>query len=102
MGDMPGAEPGPPGPGPKLLFGGGPRKPPGPYEPGAIGPIPPTPRGGFIRGLIPIGGGPETFGTHFTNVVACFQKYADKQETKIRTSIDIRIIGYYYNIEINN
>lgn len=42
-------------PGPKLLFGGGPRIP-GPYEFG-IGPIP-GPRGGFIRGLIPIPGGP--------------------------------------------
>uniref|UniRef100_A0A182M8H5 Uncharacterized protein n=1 Tax=Anopheles culicifacies TaxID=139723 RepID=A0A182M8H5_9DIPT len=45
-------------PGPKLLFGGGPRIP-GPYVPAPIGPMP-GPRGGFILGFIgPIPGGPE-------------------------------------------
>lgn len=44
-------------PGPRLLFGGGPRIP-GPYVPAPMGPIP-GPRGGFILGFIgPIPGGP--------------------------------------------
>lgn len=44
-------------PGPRLLFGGGPRIP-GPYVPAPMGPMP-GPRGGFILGFIgPIPGGP--------------------------------------------
>lgn len=44
-------------PGPRLLFGGGPRSP-GPYEPGPIGAIE-GPLGGFIRGFMGfIPGGP--------------------------------------------
>lgn len=54
IGGIPGP---PPGPGPKLLLGGGPLIP-GPYEPGPMGPIP-EPLGGFILGVIEfIPGGP--------------------------------------------
>lgn len=55
-----GGIPGPPGPGPNPLLGGGPLML-GPYEPGPIGPMP-GPRGGFILGFIGlIPGGPATF-----------------------------------------
>ena len=74
IGGIPGDGPGPPGPagpGPNVLLGGGPRMP-GPYEPGPIGPMP-GPLGGFIRGFIGlIPGGPvnQTETQHISEVTS--------------------------------
>lgn len=54
-------------PGPKLLFGGGPRKP-GPYDPGPIGPNE-GPLGGFIRFIGFIPGGPCLVGSMLLGII---------------------------------